>query len=417
MPSNSTESRAATSDAAEPRQCRLERNSLRTNLLLSVVSAAVLFLLIEGLASVLMSARTAKRTLYAREESHSQYDADLGWSHRPDLRIEGMYGEKTRFTTNSQGFRARENFDKTISPGKYRVVALGDSFTMGYGVGDDANYPSQMQALCPILQTVNMGQGGYGVDQDYLWYKRDGVKLDANVLLFAVIAQGFYRMTGDSFIGYDKPVLRVRNNALVIENVPVPPTWNMRTPIRRARAFLDSLAVVRMGHWLAGHVAEPQADQFYGVVSDGVLAAAGLAFDDLAELSRSRGQHFIVAYLPIRDLLAKEPTREAAWLEDYARRNGVPFINLVADFERLTPAEIARMFRPDYHYSKEGNRFVAEVLLRRWPSKSVGFLDAGPAASRKSQGRAPASPELDNAGMFNTCLLDRVGLAKLFRIE
>jgi len=184
----------------------MKGDSLRTGILLSVASTIVLILLIEGLASLLMSAWVAKRTVYMREESHSQYDAELGWSHRPGLRIESMYGDKTRFTTNAQGFRARENFAKGVPPGKHRVVALGDSFTMGYGVGDESTYPSQMQALCPVLQTVNMGQGGYGADQAYLWYKRDGVKLDANVLLFAVVAEDFYRMSGDSFIGYGKPV-------------------------------------------------------------------------------------------------------------------------------------------------------------------------------------------------------------------
>ncbi len=79
-----------------------------------------------------------------------------------------------------------------------------------------------MQASCSVLQTVNMGQSGYGVDQDYLWYKRDGAQLDANVLLFAVVAQDFFRMTNDNFIGYRKPVLRTRDRALVIENVRCP---------------------------------------------------------------------------------------------------------------------------------------------------------------------------------------------------
>jgi len=380
MPPNSTESRAAPSDAAEPRQGRLKRHPLWGNLLLSVVSTAILFLLIEGLASVLMSARAAKRDLYVRELSHMQFDADLGWSHRPDVHVEDLYGEKTRFTTNSQGFRAGENFDKAIPAGKYRMVALGDSFTMGIGVGDDGTFPAQMQALCPVLQTVNMGQGGYGVDQDYLWYKRDGVKLDANMLLFAVIAPDFYRMTGDSFIGYGKPVLRVRNDALVIENVPVPATWNLRMPIGRARTFLDSLAVVRTAQWLAWHAGygPAPARQLYGVASDEVLAAAELVFDELAVLSRSRGQRFVVAYLPISLLLAREPTREAAWLEDHSRRKAVPFINLVPDFNRLTSAEITRMFRSDDHYTEAGNRFVAEALLRRLAEQIPGFPGCGP---------------------------------------
>jgi hypothetical protein len=233
---------------------------------------------------------------------------------------------------------------------------------MGFGVGDDKTYAAQMQALCPTLQTVNMGQGGYGVDQGYLWYKRDGVSLDANLLLFAVIAHDFYRMQSDDFIGYGKPVLRVRNNALAVENVP-PPSWTWRTPLRRAGEFFNSLAMARAGHWLMNRGAPP-AERFYGTVGDEVMLAAELAFDDLAQLSRSRGQHFAVAYLPTGDLLAREPTPESAWLENFARRTGVPFVNLVADFNGLTPAQLARMFRPDNHYTAEGNGFVAEALLR-----------------------------------------------------
>jgi len=347
--------------------------TLRANLLLAVASAIVVFLLVEGFASFLMSSLAAWRAMHMREESHSRYDAELGWSHRPGLRVERMYGDNAPFTTNAQGFRAREDYGKAVPPGRYRVVALGDSFTMGYGVGDDATYPAQMQALCPALQAVNMGQGGYGVDQDYLWYKRDGVKLDANVLLFAVIAQDFFRMASDNFIGYGKPVLRARDGALVTENVPVPPGWNTRTPLARANAFVDSLAIVRTGRWLAGTAETSRADPFYGTVGEEVLAAAALAFDDLARLSQSRGQRFVIAYLPVRDLLAREPSREAAWLEAYSRRTGVPFINLAADFGRLPPDHLARLFRPDTHYSEEGNRFVAQALLRRLPAAIPGF--------------------------------------------
>jgi hypothetical protein len=312
-----------------------------------------------------------------REESHSRYDPDLGWSHRPGLRIEGMYGEGTVFTTNRQGFRAREDFGKAVPEGRYRVIALGDSFTMGYGVDDESSYAARMRAFCPALQTVNMGQGGYGVDQDYLWYKRDGTKLDAQVLLFAFVAEDFFRMAGDTFIGYPKPVLRARDGKLAVENVPVPQAWESRTTLHRARTFMESLAVVRAGQWIRGKFggqgAERKAYEFYGTVGDQVFAAAKLAFDDLAAVSKARGQHFVLVYLPASYLLAHEPSREAKWLESYSRASGVPFINLTADFEQLTPAEIARMYRPDYHYSDEGNRFVARALLRHLGAKLPGF--------------------------------------------
>jgi hypothetical protein len=366
MPSSST-------DAAK-------RGSGWLNLLVGAMVTAALFALIEGGASVLMSVRTAKHDLRMQEEKHVRYDAELGWSNVPGLRIEGMYEGKGTFTTNSQGFRATATFDKAVPPGKFRVIALGDSFTMGFGVGDESTYAAQMQSLCPALQTVNMGQGGYGLDQSYLWYKRDGTRLESDMLLFAVIAHDFYRMESDNFIGYGKPVLRVRNNALVVENVP-PPKWNTRTSVRRVRAFFESLALVRLGRWLVGGVPAP-ADRFYAAASERVLAAAELAYDDLAQLTRARGQRLVLAYLPTNDLLAREPTREAAWLEDYARRKGLAFVNVAADFIKLTPAEIARMYRWDYHYTEEGNRLVARSMLRQLGAKVGDFPACAEAPAR-----------------------------------
>jgi hypothetical protein len=367
MPSNST----------DPDAPAAGRGSLLANVALAVASTTVVFLLLEGALSLLMAAREATHTPYMREESHSRYDADLGWSHRPGLRIEGMYGEGTAFTTNSQGFRAREEFAKAVPKDRYRVIALGDSFTMGYGVDDDASYAARMHAFCPTLQTVNMGQGGYGVDQDYLWYKRDGAKLDAQLLLFAFVAEDFFRMAGDTFTGYPKPVLRALGGKLAVGNVPVPRAWESRTTLRRLRNFVESLALVRTGRWIMekveGKAEKPKADEFYGNVGDEVFAAAGLAFDDLAAVSKARGQHLVLVYLPVIYLLPREPSREAAWLERYSRESGVPFINLTAEFEKLTPAEIARMYRPDYHYTDEGNRFVARALLRHLGARVPGF--------------------------------------------
>lgn len=366
---------------AEPAPAPPRRGSWRRDLGFSLLSTSLVFLVLEGVGSVLMSARSAKGTLYMREESHSQYDADLGWSHRPNLRLDGLYGPGTRFSTNRQGFRGREDYSEASPPGRYRIVCLGDSFTMGFGVSDEESYPAQMTARCPVVQAVNMGQGGYGVDQDYLWYKRDGARLDAEVVLFAVIGHDFYRMNSDSFIGYPKPVLRIRGGSLVVDNVPVPRTWSLRTPLARGLAFLEGLGVVRTARWLTRRLL-PASEEFYGRLDEGVLAAAGLALDDLAALTRAKDRRLVLVYLPSGDLLAKEPTPEAAWLEGYARRAGLPFLNLVPEFGRLPPWELARLFRPDHHYSVEGNRFVAEALLRQLGGSLPGFPACDPQPPR-----------------------------------
>jgi hypothetical protein len=233
-----------------------------------------------------------------------------------------MYGEGTVFTTNAQGFRGRENVDRAVPAGRYRVIALGDSFTMGYGVDDESSYAARMRAFCPALQTVNMGQGGYGVDQDYLWYKRDGAKLDAQVLLFAVIAQDFYRMAGDTFIGYPKPVLRARDGGLAIENVPVPRAWESRTALRRARTFVESLAVVRAGQWIAGKFgeqgAERKAEQFYGTSAR--RSPPRSSPSTTWRRSRRRADSIVLVYLPVFRAARAEPRGRGSMLRARKRR-------------------------------------------------------------------------------------------------
>ena len=360
MPSNSTESGA-------------RRSPLWANLLLSALVTVLLFLLVEGFSSLLMATKAARRTLYMREESHARYDVDLGWSHKPAQRVDDLYGPGASFTTNARGFRGLEEIDAQPPAGRYRIIALGDSFTMGFGVGDEASYPARLQAACPTLQTVNMGQGGYGVDQSYLWYKRDGLAQQSQLLLVAPIAHDFFRMDKDSFIGYPKPVLKIEQGALVVKNVPVPPTWHWRTPKLQLRAFVDSLALVRVARALLSPAKASPPEQFYGPVSDEVFAAAGLALDDLATLSKARGQGLVLVYLPVEELLPAEPSREAQWMEAHALKAQLPFINLVADFQRLAPAERAAMFRVDNHYSDAGNRLVAAALLRQLGTQVAGF--------------------------------------------
>jgi hypothetical protein len=318
-----------------------------------------------------------------REESHSRYDPDLGWSHRPGLRMPDLYGPGRGFTTNAQGFRNTEDITKAVPAGRYRVIALGDSFTMGYGVGDAASYPAQLQSMCPGLQVVNMGQGGYGLDQAYLWYKRDGAALDAQLLVVAVIAHDFFRMAGDSFIGYAKPVLRVREGKLVTENVPVPQNWGLRTPLTRARTFFESLAMVRIARWALGKGQQGgKAEQFYGELTAEVKQAAGLALDDLARTARARGKRLVLVYLPIADLVPKEPTPEAAWLQEHARGRGIAFIDMVAPFRALPAADFPRMFLPDNHYTDEGNRLVAATLAAELRKLDASMPDC-PAAPRR----------------------------------
>ena len=175
----------------------------------NILIIAVILVVIEGLASYSLFARDMMTKVPLAERRHTQYDPDLGWSNIPDVDIPDMYSAGISLRTNGQGFRNDHDFDKSVPDGYKRVICSGDSFTLGYGVGNDHTWCQRLSALDSRLETVNMGQGGYGVDQAYLWYMRDGRVLEHDIHVFAFITDDLFRMLRSQFSGYGKPVLMV----------------------------------------------------------------------------------------------------------------------------------------------------------------------------------------------------------------
>ena len=121
-----------------------------------------------------------------------------------------------------------------------------------------------------------MGTGGFGVDQAYLWYKRDGIQLDANVLVFAFIEDDFNRMQLPTFLARNpKPVILLDDKgSLSVHNVPVP-TWGSHTKpwlVEFPRCTSTYIVTHRLiSEWCYRH---------------DTLAVACEAFDDLHRLSQ-----------------------------------------------------------------------------------------------------------------------------------
>jgi len=131
---------------------------------INIVILSMILVVIEGLASYALLARDIM-THPVAERRHTKYDPDLGWVNEPSVHIPNMYGQGVYLKTNSQGFRSNHDFDTVVPNGKYRIICSGDSFTLGYGVDNDHTWRQVLTSLDPRLETVNMGQGGYGVDQ------------------------------------------------------------------------------------------------------------------------------------------------------------------------------------------------------------------------------------------------------------
>lgn len=325
--------------------------SRKKRLLFSAIMVAFMLLLAEGVGQL------ALRVFYGPEipedQRLSQYDPELGWVNVKNRHFPDRYGENKHVTHNSQGFRAVRDYPSEIPKGRHRIVCLGDSFTYGI-VGDNDTFPAQLETLCPAIETVNMGGPGYGIDQAYLWYKRDGSVVNANLLLFAFIEDDFQRMAMEAFMTrYPKPQLMLNGNDLVPANVPVP-TWGGASNTGWLEEFPRKTALF-----------QTLRKTYVTLANDyDVFPVAERVFDNLNEESRKRNQKLVLVYLPTKkEIMSAQPTSVSRWVQTITEQKQIPFLNLTGEFKTLSAQELALHFAPDGHLSERGNRLVAEKLL------------------------------------------------------
>jgi hypothetical protein len=350
-------------------------SSPKKALLAAVLLVAVplgLLVLLEGASSVVLLGADLRPSPQLKERAHTDYDTLLGWINRRNAHFPDLYGPGVGLHTNSRRFRGRRDLSDSVPPTHVRVVCSGDSYTLGWGVADDDTWCAQLARHDPRLETVNMGQGGYGLDQIYLWYRRDGERLQHQVQVVAFILHDFDRTVAPTFLGFGKPVLRLNGDTLAVGNVPVP-RWSYAAPglaryLDEKRASFAELRasrlLARLKRRLSGSPGQADADS-------AVFPVVAAIIRDLHERNRRKGSTLVLVYLPMpSDDRSPRTDRWRRWIAGVAGPLGVEFIDLVPALrslpaESLPPLFIGREGTGLGHYSPRGNRWVANELYLR----------------------------------------------------
>jgi len=343
--------------------------------LLSLGATLALLVILEGLSSVALSC-TGRRIAKARPEPHQrlevvnvfQFDTELGWRYRPSAHSPDHYGKGLPMTTNARGMRALREHTDAVPEGKYRIVCVGDSFTMGWGVADDETFPHFMEELNPSVEAINMGCGAYGAQQCYLWYKQDGLAFDTDVLLLCLIDDDFRRMApGDGSAGAaPRPHVDMYEGELRIQRA-----GTKRHAVEKPGAlerFVKDLSVYRLLLSFARDSIKRRP-----VREASFVPASEEMFRDLARISRERGQEFYLVYLPSLWELPDQSRVLETWLRDFLQAEGIGLIDLSEPFSRLTPSQQRSLYLPDGHFSVHGTRAAAEGILEALATRDEDY--------------------------------------------
>jgi len=215
------------------------------------------------LAALAMTIATTAATLLALDRTARWLDVghQAPRSRPDDDRLLVRPEFTIRVRTNALGFR-EPRLPGPKPPGTLRIVALGDSFTQGFGVDAGASWPSRLERLLDARdpghrhEVVNLGIPGTS-PRDYLEYLRDpGLAYDPDLVIVCVMGNDVQdvRLQRDLGVAFGADALRDAQR----EVADVRPAWR-RLP-ERVLPTLVPLVSARLAALRAGpHPAEASA--------------------------------------------------------------------------------------------------------------------------------------------------------------
>jgi hypothetical protein len=152
---------------------------------------------------------------------YATYHPTRGWAVIPDIRNMTPFGEGRLVNSNAKGLRGTTEYGYARTPGRQRILVLGDSFTFGTDVSDDQTFSHYLETALPHTEVLNFGVQGYGQDQMLLYLQEEGVKYRPDIVLIGFTFMDTYRNLWN-FFAFAKPKYEMTAKGLRLTNVPVP---------------------------------------------------------------------------------------------------------------------------------------------------------------------------------------------------
>src|SRR5215210_5385973 len=127
-------------------------------------------------------------------ETYIRFDPTLGWIPAPDEIHRGGEGGAIVYRTNRASLRAEREYAERPAPGVRRIAAFGDSFTYCEEADLADCWTAQLEAARAGTEVLNFGVPGYGSDQAWLRYQRDGATYHPCAVLIGHMVENINRV-------------------------------------------------------------------------------------------------------------------------------------------------------------------------------------------------------------------------------
>ena len=207
-------------------------------LLALLVSFLIAFAIFEG---------GLRLTSFSPTVTANQFDESLGWSKGPGQIVRRKTAEfDIQLEINELGLRDDPMASPAKPEGVYRVVMLGDSFTLGYTVARDELFVDLLEQWWQLegraVDVINAGTEGYSTDQEVRWLADNGEAFSPDLVMLFPYENDIFWNGQTSYLRYPKPRYGVSGAPSEAELIdPGPRSWKENWAIPKALNALSGL--------------------------------------------------------------------------------------------------------------------------------------------------------------------------------
>ena len=326
--------------------------SFGQSLLTLIVTLVVIYLIGEALVYILYRDRIALFPRYVTDVHYGEYHlrGNVPNSHYWHKSADGRW----EFFINGQGFRDTREFTYEKPEGTLRVLVLGDSFTIGYEVGQDETYSAVLERYLrrgrPDVEVINAGMSGSSTAEALILLEKEGIKYDPDVVVLGYygndlddnLKTNLFRLEdGELVVNSRKyiPAIRIRNT---LNSIPL---YRWLSEHSYLHNYLNNTATIFFKRRLLserrqelGATGETQADARESI--KGYRDELGRALvRRVYEICRENGAYFVLMDIPSRELERAFPWHDGADL-GYISDSYVDMAPILGSYSDLIPLRV-----------------------------------------------------------------------------
>jgi len=257
----------------------------------------------------------------------------------------------------------REDSLKLFSSSKKQILFYGDSFVDGVVSSRDYEIPRYITKRLNDAVAIDLGCGGYGLDQMYLLFMLTHAKASEPLIIFGIFVEDDLDRSILSVRTGQKPYFIERNGKLVLQGVPIDPipSHYFSTNPPKIKSYLFRLvfkATIGKSKWAINKKTNDKI-----IINTKIIEA-------IDTLCKSKGYSLLFVLFHGQHELASGGYWQEAFLKDLLRHMNIQYVDTADLLRRYIRQHGVKL--PDFyvnegigsgHHNDLGNLVISEGLI------------------------------------------------------